>query len=80
MKKTNAIKILILITLSSTTLTMMMLTLRFTISLYVFFIKGKFIFGIEDFIYSTKGGIAAGLPLGIGCWVLTKLEEKHKNK
>jgi hypothetical protein len=78
MKKNNATQIAIFLTFSCVTLTTMMLALRFSISLYVFFIKGKFLFGCEDFIYSAKAGLAAGMPLGIGSWVLTKIEERNK--
>lgn len=80
MKRTNAAQIAIFIACSCVTLTTMMIALRFIISLYILIIKGKFIFEIEDFTYSAKAGLAAGIPLGIGSWVLTKIEENKKHK
>ncbi|MGB8663847.1 MAG: hypothetical protein WCD24_03655 [Serratia inhibens] len=33
----------------------------------------------KEFMHALKVGIAGGLPLGIGCWVLSKLDEKKKS-
>ncbi|WP_150561426.1 hypothetical protein [Pandoraea bronchicola] len=78
--KKNAIQIAIFVTGSCGTLAAMVLILRLVISIYVFTIKGKFIFGVEDLVYSSKAGLAAGIPLGIGSWVLTKIEEYNNQK
>ena len=79
MKKINLTQLAIFVIGTCTTLTTMMLIVRLIISLYVFFSKEIYIFGMEDLIYSSKAGLAAGIPLGIGCWILTKIEE-HKKK
>lgn len=33
----------------------------------------------KEFTHALKVGIASGIPLGIGCWVLSKLDEKKKS-
>ncbi|WP_150590908.1 hypothetical protein [Pandoraea eparura] len=80
MKKSNASQITIFIAGSCSILAAMVLAIRFIISIYVFIKNGEFTFGIEDFTYSAKAGLAAGIPLGIGSWILTKIEEHSRNK
>lgn len=50
-------------------------------ALLVYYERGTFLFGFRnDFIYSLKVGIAAGVPAGIGIWVLSKMQSKTKNR
>ncbi|WP_413742172.1 hypothetical protein ACL2XO_03260 [Sodalis sp. RH15] len=32
----------------------------------------------EDSFYAFKAGVAGGIPLGIGCWILSKLKENKE--
>lgn len=49
------------------------------ISGYAYYTIGIFNFGWADVIYSGKVGLASGIPIGIGGWILSKLDE-HKRK
>ncbi|AGB82119.1 hypothetical protein D781_1827 [Serratia sp. FGI94] len=50
------------------------------ISGYAYYKIGVFNFGWEDVIYSGKVGLASGIPIGIGGWVLSKLDELKRKK
>lgn len=56
-----------------------MTTTKALIGAYFFIKKGTFYFSLEDIILSAKSGIAAGIPLGFGSWVLTKIRT-NKNE
>lgn len=49
-------------------------------ALLVYYERGVFLFDFRnDFIYSLKAGLAAGIPAGIGIWILSKMQSKKKN-
>lgn len=52
------------------------------VSTYFSFLTGEFNFmWLDALVYSVRGGGGAGVILGIGIWVLAKVEElKSKNK
>ncbi len=44
---------------------------------YLFFDVSYFDWRKETF-YAFKAGVAGGIPLGIGCWILSKLKENKE--
>jgi len=53
--------------------------LKFGVALFFYVSSGEFRFMWDDaFIASAKGGGATGGVLGLGMWLMTKLEEKRK--
>lgn len=80
-KFTNDIKKITILTLYFCTFfSITIYTTRLIIFSYFFFINGLFNFGINDIYYSIKAGISGGIPVGIGSWVLTKLENRTSDK
>ncbi|ADP10708.1 hypothetical protein EJP617_10270 [Erwinia sp. Ejp617] len=43
----------------------------------VYLKNGSFIFGWQgDVLFSIKRGIAAGIPTGVGIWILSRMKDK----
>ncbi len=55
-----------------------MLLLKTIIYLIFFYENKKFDFVWPLIIYSSKVGFSAGIPLGIGSWILSKLDERKR--
>lgn len=80
MKKNDVFQIAIFTTYACLSIFLTVLLLIISIYAYSFLTTGNYPFYIEDVIYSAKAGLAGGIPLGIGSWVLTKIEEHKKHK
>ncbi|WP_416638649.1 hypothetical protein [Pseudomonas sp. OHS18] len=55
--------------------------MRLAAALYIYIVGGGFEFSwIHNLILSARGGVSGGVVLGIGVWVMSKLEEKKKKQ
>ncbi|WP_416042043.1 hypothetical protein ACM3CU_06630 [Edwardsiella ictaluri] len=53
--------------------------IRLLITCIYFYKNGLFEFDwVLNVIYSVKMGLSGGIPLGIGCWILSKLDERKR--
>jgi len=73
----NFNQIVLFIFFSSTFFFFLALATKLSISIYFLVDRGNFSFTVSDAIESAKVGIAAGLPTGIGSWILTKIDRKQ---
>ncbi|WP_350307333.1 hypothetical protein [Photorhabdus viridis] len=48
--------------------------------LILYYQEGIFQYHKSHFIYAVKAGTGAGVPLGVGIWILAKIEEIRKRK
>lgn len=74
--------LLALIFVSVLTSFLIVFLMRLLAALYLYIDGGFFEFSwVQNFILSARGGLGGGVVLGIGIWVMAKLEEsKSKNK
>ncbi len=75
----NHAKLIFLLTISFIAMIFFMAFItRLVIAILFYFIRGDFYFLWDDFWYSSKVAISAGIPLGIGSWFLIKLKVQKK--
>jgi len=80
MKKINEILALTLLILYSTLfLSITGFFVRLAVAAYFNVTRGKFYFDISDIFISAKAGAAAGVTLGVGLWVLEKINKYKSN-
>lgn len=59
----------------------MALGTRLVIALIFYYQQNTFIFGWgNDFIYSVKAGLAAGIPAGIGIWFMSWMKDRKEKQ
>lgn len=80
MKRNELLHILLFIISMVLTFFLIMLATRLSVSMYFLIARGTFYFDFSDVIYSAKAGIAAGVPVGFGSWVLTKIDDNNDGK
>lgn len=69
----------LLIFLSSATVFFIVFLMKLIAALYVFTVAGMFEFlWVENLIVSARGGLGAGVVIGIGMWIISRLEEKKR--
>ena len=78
-KKVNFRLLVFLIGYCVIFLFLFVMLLVFGMSVYAYFNVGGLNYGWGDVIYSGKTALAGGIPLGIGCWILSKLDERKRN-
>ena len=74
------VKLLVLLVfLSSATVFFIVFLMKLIAALYVFTVAGggKFLW-VENLIVSARGGLGAGVVIGIGMWIISRVEEKRK--
>lgn len=49
---------------------------RLSVAIIFAFIRGYFYFPLSSITYSAKAGIAVGIPLGFGSWVLCEIDDR----
>ena len=69
----------VLIAGTVTSLFLTVLLIRLCVGIVAYFQFGQVDFSIADVTYAIKIGVAGGLPLGIGSWLLAKMKE-NENK
>lgn len=74
------VKLLVLLVfLSSATVFFIVFLMKLIATLYVFTVAGGVDFlWVENLIVSARGGLGAGVVIGIGMWIISRVEEKRK--
>ncbi|NQD81218.1 hypothetical protein HP436_13650 [Pseudomonas sp. CrR14] len=73
------VKLLVLLVfLSSATVFFIVFLMKLIAALYVFTVAGGGGLWVENLIVSARGGLGAGVVIGIGMWIISRVEEKRK--
>ena len=74
------VKLLVLLVfLSSATVFFIVFLMKLIAALYFFTVAGGVEFlWVENLIVSARGGLGAGVVIGIGMWIISRVEEKRK--